>query len=206
MSEMSDAGWLHEFPSREAVEAHIAAHPPLSSAPPWATGAPWLRHHGDVTVIYLAVRDGVVRARFPNGADWHTLEFGRFGWWRPITAYGDPAPVGGVREERAMLREIRRECIASVRGEEHAAALTDEEIDAHLPSTPVDVSNLAARAQIAEAQLRGAKATIAELLRAGDEEKATREARWSTHLADVERLMAERDAARAIIAGRGSQP
>lgn len=105
-----------------------------------------------------------------------------------------------------MLREIRRECIASVRGEEHAAALTDEEIDAHLPSTPVDVSNLAARAQIAEAQLRGAKATIAELLRAGDEEKATREARWSTHLADVERLMAERDAARAVIAGRGSQP
>ena len=88
---MSDEwqGWLHEFPSREAVEAHVAAYTPPPSASPWMTGAPWLRHHGDLTVIYLAVRDGEVRARLPNGAAWHTLEMGRAGMWRPITAFGE---------------------------------------------------------------------------------------------------------------------
>ena len=42
---MSDEwqGWLHEFPSREAVEAHVAASPPLPWASAWATGAPWMR-------------------------------------------------------------------------------------------------------------------------------------------------------------------
>lgn len=50
-----------------------------------------------------------------------------------------------------MLREIRRECIASVGGAEHAASLSNEDLDAHLTSTPVDVANLIARTQAAEA-------------------------------------------------------
>ena len=45
------------------------------------------------------------------------------------------------------------------------------------------------------AQLRGARATIAELLRADEGAKAAREERWSKYLADVERLTAEHDAA-----------
>ena len=45
------------------------------------------------------------------------------------------------------------------------------------------------------AQLRGARATIAELLRADEGAKAAREERWSKYLAEVRRLTAERDAA-----------
>ena len=56
------------------------------------------------------------------------------------------------------------------------------------------------------AQLRGARATIAELLRADEGAKAAREERWSKYLADVERLTAERDAAKAIVNGRGTAP
>lgn len=62
---------------------------------------------------------------------------------------------------RAMLREIRRTVIASVRGEDHAASLTDDEVDEHAVSTPVDVANLVARMQSAEALRDEAQAIIA---------------------------------------------
>ena len=59
---------------------------------------------------------------------------------------------------RAMLREIRRTVIASVRGEDHAASLTDDEVDEHAVSTPVDVANLVARMQSASARTAPAAA------------------------------------------------
>jgi hypothetical protein len=77
----------------------------------------------------------------------------RVAW--PIVEAIDAAAVRLARENadlRAMLREIRRTVIASVRDEEHAAALTDEEVDAHAASTPVDVGNLVARMRSAEAE------------------------------------------------------
>jgi hypothetical protein len=59
----------------------------------------------------------------------------RVAW--PIVEAIDAAAVRLARENadlRAMLREIRRTVIASVRGEEHAATLTDEDVDAHAAS------------------------------------------------------------------------
>lgn len=175
---MSDEwqGWSREFPSREAVEAHVAASPPPPYASAWATGAPWMRVGGcgDLSVIYLAIVDGEVRARFGGDAAWHALEFGRVGRWRPITALG-----------------------------EETAARAAEPILEALDAAAV---RLARECNEAQAQLRGAKATIAELLRADEGERAVREERWSRHLADIERLTAERDAARAIIDGRTTPP
>ena len=205
---MSDEwqGWLHEFPSREAVEAHVAASPLPPYASAWATGAPWMRVGGcgDLVVIYLAVIDGEVRERFGGDAAWHAMEMGRAGMWRPITALGeetderaagpiiealDAAAVRLARENAALRDELRaaRETIEA-RDAEYAATLTDAELDEHAVSTVEDVACLAA-------QLRGAKTTIAELLRADEGERAAREERWSKYLADVERLTAERDAA-----------
>lgn len=63
-----------------------------------------------------------------------------------------------------------------------------------------EIDRLTAALDAALAQLRGARATITELLRVVDEEKATRAARWSTYLADVERLTAERDGLLAAVA------
>lgn len=63
----------------------------------------------------------------------------------------------------------------------------------------IETKDEEARAEV-EAQLRGAKATIAELLRESAEDKAARDERWSKYLGDVDRLMAERDADRAEIA------
>ena len=130
---MSDEwqGWLHEFPSREAVEAHVAAYTPPPSASPWMTGAPWLRHHGDLAVIYLAARDGEVRARLPNGAAWYTLEMGRAGMWRPITALGEEtaerdaaqlAIVEALEGHAAQLRGARATITALLRAAEAESA------------------------------------------------------------------------------------
>lgn len=79
------------FPTAAEVTAHVAAHPPLRWSSPWATGAPWLRlsGNGDLSVIYLAIVDGVVRARFGGLPEWHELEFGRAGMWRSITVQGE---------------------------------------------------------------------------------------------------------------------
>ena len=98
-------GWSREFPSREAVEAHVAASPPPPYASAWATGAPWLRVSGcgDLTVIYLAVIDGEVRARFGGDAAWHSLEMGRAGMWRPITALGEET---GVRAAGPIIEAL----------------------------------------------------------------------------------------------------
>ncbi len=169
---MSDEwqGWLHEFPSREAVEAHVAASPPPPYASAWATGAPWMRVGGcgDLVVIYLAVIDGEVRARFGGDAAWHAMEMGRAGMWRPITALG---------EETGKL----------------AAGPIIEALDA--AAARLARETIEARDAEYAAHLRGAKTTIAELLRADEGERAAREERWSKYLADVERLTAERDAA-----------
>ena len=104
---MSDEwqGWLHEFPSREAVEAHVAASPPPPYASAWATGAPWRRVAGgrDLTVIYLAVIDGEVRERFGGDAAWHAMEMGRAGMWRPITALGEET---GVRAAGPIIEAL----------------------------------------------------------------------------------------------------
>lgn len=145
-------GWLHEFPSREAVEAHVAASPPPPYASAWATGAPWMRVGGcgDLVVIYLAVIDGEVRERFGGDAAWHAMEMGRAGMWRPITALGeetgvraagpiiealDAAAVRLARERddatgsAARLRDELREAKAIING--RATAPTDAEIAAH---------------------------------------------------------------------------
>ena len=82
------SGWLREFPSREAVEAHVAAHPRPSWAAPWMQGAPWLRLHDELSLLYLAVVDGRVVVRHTNCAEWFELEFGRVGLWRPVTHTG----------------------------------------------------------------------------------------------------------------------
>ena len=104
---MSDEwqGWSREFPSREAVEAHVAASPLPPYASAWATGAPWLRVSGcgDLTVIYLAVIDGEVRARFGGDAAWHAMEMGRAGMWRPITALGEET---GVRAAGPIIEAL----------------------------------------------------------------------------------------------------
>ena len=104
---MSDEwqGWLHEFPSREAVEAHVAASPPPPYASAWATGAPWMRVGGcgDLVVIYLAVIDGEVRERFGGDAAWHAMEMGRAGMWRPITALGEET---GVRAAGPIIEAL----------------------------------------------------------------------------------------------------
>ena len=104
---MSDEwqGWLHEFPSREAVEAHVAAYPPPPYASAWATGAPWMRVGGcgDLVVIYLAVIDGEVRERFGGDAAWHAMEMGRAGMWRPITALGEET---GVRAAGPIIEAL----------------------------------------------------------------------------------------------------
>ena len=98
-------GWLHEFPSREAVEAHVAASPPPPYASAWATGAPWMRVGGcgDLVVIYLAVIDGEVRERFGGDAAWHAMEMGRAGMWRPITALGEET---GVRAAGPIIEAL----------------------------------------------------------------------------------------------------
>ena len=104
---MSDEwqGWLHEFPSREAVDAHVAASPPPPYASAWATGAPWMRVGGcgDLVVIYLAVIDGEVRERFGGDAAWHAMEMGRAGMWRPITALGEET---GVRAAGPIIEAL----------------------------------------------------------------------------------------------------
>ena len=107
----------------------------------------------------------------------------------PIIEALDAAAVRLARENAALRDELRaaRETIEA-RDAEYAATLTDAELDEHAVSTVEDVACLAA-------QLRGAKTTIAELLRADEGERAAREERWSKYLADVERLTAERDAA-----------
>lgn len=98
-------GWSREFPSREAVEAHVAASPLPPYASAWATGAPWLRVSGcgDLTVIYLAVIDGEVRERFGGDAAWHAMEMGRAGMWRPITALGEET---GVRAAGPIIEAL----------------------------------------------------------------------------------------------------
>ena len=104
---MSDEwqGGRHEFPSREAVEAHVAAYPPPPYASAWATGAPWMRVGGcgDLVVIYLAVIDGEVRERFGGDAAWHAMEMGRAGMWRPITALGEET---GVRAAGPIIEAL----------------------------------------------------------------------------------------------------
>ena len=104
---MSDEwqGWSREFPSREAVEAHVAASPLPPYASAWATGAPWMRVGGcgDLVVIYLAVIDGEVRERFGGDAAWHAMEMGRAGMWRPITALGEET---GVRAAGPIIEAL----------------------------------------------------------------------------------------------------
>jgi len=92
---------------------------------------------------------------------------------------------------RAMLREIRRIVIASVRGEEHAATMTDDEVDAHAASTPVDVGNLVARMQSAEAE----RDALSNFSRNNEVALASAVDQLALLRAQVAALTADRDAA-----------
>ena len=127
----------------------------------------------------------------------------RVAW--PIVETLDAAAVRLKLENadlRAMLREIRRTVIASVRGEEHAASLTDAEIEAHAVSTPVDVGNLVARMRSAEA----ARDALSSFSRNNEDSLASAVDQLAILRAHVAALTAERDAAQAIIAGRTTPP
>lgn len=121
------------FPTAAEVTAHVAAHPPLPSAAPWATGAPWLRlsGNGDLSVIYLAVVDGVVRARFGGLPEWHELEFGRAGMWRPTAVHAeavDERDAAFTRGLKTMREAAANLATTTARGSE--AALYHAECEA----------------------------------------------------------------------------
>lgn len=127
----------------------------------------------------------------------------RVAW--PIVEAIDAAAVRLKRENadlRAMLREIRRTVIASVRGEEHAASLTDDEVDAHAASTPVDVGNLVARMRSAEAE----RDALSNFSRNNEAALATAVDQLALLRAQVAALTDERDSAQAIIASRATAP
>lgn len=121
----------------------------------------------------------------------------RVAW--PIVEALDAAAVRLKRENadlRAMLREIRRTVIASVRGEEHAAALTDEEVDAHAASTPVDVGNLVARMRSTENE----RDALSNFSRNNEVALASAVDQLALLRAQVAALTADRDAAQERLA------
>ena len=167
------------LPTAAEVTAHVARCAPARAS----DGAPWARRCADtsgdgVAIVYLRTEGCAILWREAFGGVWRPmLARHRASRWRPVDADGVAVERGVVMDDERRPRSIVEAIdTAGVRLTRENAELR-EALEGHA------------------AQLRGARATIAELLRADEGAKAAREERWSKYLADVERLTAEHDAA-----------